>query len=66
MHLSGVTLSLRCDIQISLTPSGEKATRLMLSSRETCSYFWGGGEHVPSATFVDLELMVVEGVRTGM
>ena len=27
--------------------------------------FWGGGEHVPSAAFVDLELMVVKGVRTG-
>ena len=26
----------------------------------------GGGEHVPSAAFVDLELTVVEGVRTGM
>ena len=26
----------------------------------------GGGEHVPSAAFVDIELTVVEGVRTGM
>ena len=87
-------------------PSMEEATRSKLSSRETCSHFWGnarwelyrlehgtqpegqapsdktfgggenefdafasgtgGGEHVPSAAFVDLELMVVEGVRTGM